>query len=357
MKLKKIFGVVLILHVLFLSILFVQPGCATTAKKAEPVPDDTLVSEVEPQEAETSRDAGIHPAFNVGIEPERDVSSSRPGRHSPTRPSWSFEQDSTLEAGELLEPLGGDALAFEDIYIVQKGDSLWSISRSYGVSLLSLLKINGFSSDTVIYAGQEILIPAATASTATSGPDLSEFSGTTYTVVSGDTITIIARMHDTTVAALKSANALTNDTIYKGQVLIIPSGAGAWLPDYPDTVLAPQEQVSTSGDFHVVRSGDIPIRIAQKYGVNVMDLMAVNNIVDPTKLQVGQVLIIPGRDAVDFPPLEVERQEPEEWPEAGEAMLDESDQSLSLEDLETLLFEEQEIPMVPVDEEQSKGKK
>lgn len=352
MKLKNIFGVVLILHVLFLSILFVQPGCATTAKKTEPVPDDTLVSEVESQEAETSLDAGMHPAFNAGIEPERDVSSSRPGRYSPTRPSWSFEQDTSLEAGELLEPLGGESLSFEDIYIVQKGDSLWSISRGYGVSLLLLLKINGFSSDTVIYAGQEILIPAAASSVAASGPDLSEFSGTTYTVVSGDTLTIIARMHDTTVAALMSANALANDTIYKGQVLIIPSGAEAWLSDFPDTGLAPQEQVSTSGDFHVVQSGDTPIRIAQKYGVNVMVLMADNNIVDPTMLQVGQVLIIPGRDDIEFPPLEVERQE---WPETDETVPGESEQSLSLEDLESILFEEREIPMVPVDEEQLKG--
>ncbi len=354
MKLKKIFGVVLILHVLFLSILFVQPGCATTAKKTEPAPDDTFASEVESQKADTSRDTRIHPAFNAGIEPARNVSRSIPGRYSPTRPGWSFEQETPLEAGELLEPLGEETLAFEDIYIVKKGDSLWLISRSQGVSLLSLLKINGFSNDTVIYAGQEILIPIGTGTGADAlavsfGPDLSEYSGTTYTVVSGDTLTIIARMHDTTVAALKSANAITSDTIYKQQVLIIPSGVEAWLTDYPDIGMAPQEQVSTTGNFHVVRSGDTPIEIAQTYGVKVIELMAINNIVDPTKLQVNQVLIIPGREVVEFPPQVVEQQEMEEEPDTGEAAPLDYDQSLSLEDLESVLFDEQEIPMVPVD--------
>ena len=351
MKLKKIFGVVLILHVLFLCILFVQPGCATTAKITEPAPDDTIAYEVESQEAVTSRDTRIHPDFNAGIEPGGKVSRSMPGRYSPTRPSWSFEQDTPLEAGELLEPLGEDLLSFEDIYIVQKGDSLWSISRSQGVSLLSLLKINGFGNDTVIYAGQEILIPiSAVVLVDSSGPDLSEYSGTTYTVVSGDTLTIIARMQDTTVGALKSVNALTSDTIYKGQVLIIPSDTETWLLDYPDSGLALKEQGSIAGNFHVVRSGDTPIEIAQIYGVKVIELMAVNNVVDPTKLRVGQVLIIPGGEIVEIHPLEVEQQEPEEWFETDEAAPLDYDQSLSLEDLESILFEEQEIPMVPVDD-------
>ena len=78
--------------------------------------------------------------------------------------------------------------------------------------------------------------------------------------------------------------------------------------------------------------------------------MAVNNVVDPTKLRVGQVLIIPGGEIVEIHPLEVEQQEPEEWFETDEAAPLDYDQSLSLEDLESILFEEQEIPMVPVDD-------
>jgi len=46
--------------------------------------------------------------------------------------------------------------------------------------------------------------------------------GGTYKVVKNDTLYSISRRHNTNVAALKSANGLTSDTIREGQVLQIP---------------------------------------------------------------------------------------------------------------------------------------
>jgi LysM repeat protein len=45
--------------------------------------------------------------------------------------------------------------------------------------------------------------------------------------------------------------------------------------------------------IHVVQSGDTLLAIAAQYGVSVRDLQAVNGIEDPTRLQIGQQLIIP----------------------------------------------------------------
>jgi LysM repeat protein len=44
---------------------------------------------------------------------------------------------------------------------------------------------------------------------------------------------------------------------------------------------------------YVVRPGDNPARIAAQFGIRTQDLMAANNIDDPTKLQTGQSLKIP----------------------------------------------------------------
>lgn len=47
-----------------------------------------------------------------------------------------------------------------NVYIVKKGDTLWSISRRYGVSLQSLIRSNpGIKNPNLIYPGNKVVIP------------------------------------------------------------------------------------------------------------------------------------------------------------------------------------------------------
>jgi LysM repeat protein len=48
---------------------------------------------------------------------------------------------------------GGDSF-----YVVQSGDTLWAIARNFGVDLDALTSLNGLS-DSIIYAGQVLLLP------------------------------------------------------------------------------------------------------------------------------------------------------------------------------------------------------
>jgi nucleoid-associated protein YgaU len=50
---------------------------------------------------------------------------------------------------------------------------------------------------------------------------------------------------------------------------------------------------SSSGMTYVVRKGDNPVAIAKKLKVSYSDLMALNHVDDPRKLQIGQKLLIP----------------------------------------------------------------
>jgi LysM repeat protein len=61
---------------------------------------------------------------------------------------------------------------------------------------------------------------------AAGGPSLlaKSAAGRTHKVVAGDTLSGIAADYDVTVTALKIANKLKGDTIYKGQLLVIPGG-------------------------------------------------------------------------------------------------------------------------------------
>jgi LysM repeat protein len=46
-------------------------------------------------------------------------------------------------------------------------------------------------------------------------------------------------------------------------------------------------------DTYTVAKGDNPYNIAKKFGVSYQELLALNGITDPTKLQIGQELKVP----------------------------------------------------------------
>ena len=106
----------------------------------------------------------------------------------------------------------------ETVYIVQRGDTLSAIARRYGVTVQALMAYNSLQS-TTIYVGQRLLIPVASPSTPL-----------TYVVQKGDTLYSIGRRYGVTVAQIKTANNLKSDTIYVGQRLLIPSGGNPPTP-------------------------------------------------------------------------------------------------------------------------------
>ena len=118
--------------------------------------------------------------------------------------------------------------------------------------------------------------PGATATpvpTATTAPSTGGFD---YVVKTGDTLWGLALRFGTTVEAIKTANSLSSDTIYKGNTLTIPGTPGA------GTTVT-----------HVVQPGENLFRIALKYGTTVEAIAATNGIVNPNVVYVGQQLTIP----------------------------------------------------------------
>lgn len=111
-------------------------------------------------------------------------------------------------------------------YVVQPGDSLSVIAKRYGTTVDTIMEINRLTS-TVIYVGQQLKIPTTkvteTRSTQQTIPkqQTSTPSISTYTVVPGDSLSVIAKRFNTTVNELKRINNLTSDTIYVGQTLKI----------------------------------------------------------------------------------------------------------------------------------------
>ncbi len=66
--------------------------------------------------------------------------------------------------------MGQAAPNFTIIYVIQEGDTLFDIAMDYGVSVKSILNVNGISEDRWIKLGQELVIPRVVSEPA-QGPD------------------------------------------------------------------------------------------------------------------------------------------------------------------------------------------
>jgi len=128
----------------------------------------------------------------------------------------------------------------------------------------------------------------------------------TYVVEPGDNLYRIAISHDTSVADMRTANPDLegeNPVLQPGQQLNLPECPNQQQPETveiaPSTPTPPIDSagatpVPSSGETYTVQRGDTLFTIAQRLGTTVAALQEANNISDPNRISVGQVLIVPG---------------------------------------------------------------
>ena len=173
----------------------------------------------------------------------------------------------TLQIGEVLRiPTKEIYEEEENIYIVKKGDSLYSIANKYNTTVEELKRINNLTSN-ILSIGQVLKLPSDKAS------DVENEENTiSYTVQKGDSLYSIARKYDTTIDRIKDLNNITTNLLSIGQVLLIPT----------DTNLE---------TTYTVKKGDSLYSIAKKYNTTVDRLKQLNNLTS-NLLSIGQILIV-----------------------------------------------------------------
>ncbi len=116
---------------------------------------------------------------------------------------------------EEMEPPGGPPPG-EIIYTVQPGDTLYSIARLYQVSVENIAELNNIQNPSLIYPGKKLLMPEGAVNPFGNGV-------IRYIVQRGDTLYSIARRFGTTVAELAARNNIVNPALIRvGQMLVIP---------------------------------------------------------------------------------------------------------------------------------------
>ena len=163
----------------------------------------------------------------------------------------------TLKIPSIEEPSG------TSIYTVKKGDTLYKIAGLYNMTVNELKALNNLTSNS-LSIGQQLKVVS---------DDNSVDTANTYIVKAGDSLYSIAKQFQVTVNALKQANNKTSNLLTIGEKLIIPAS-------------------SSSSNTYTVKAGDTLYQIARRYGLSVDALKQANNLTS-NLLTIGSNLIIP----------------------------------------------------------------
>ena len=126
----------------------------------------------------------------------------------------------------------GQALGQAATHVIRKGETLGAIAKKYDVTASALASHNGISNPNRVKVGQKINIPAKSVSV-------------TYTVRSGDTLSGIAKKHNTTTSAIARANGISDPRkLRPGQKLKITKGGSGSKPTKPKPAYLPADTLS-----------------------------------------------------------------------------------------------------------------
>ena len=171
----------------------------------------------------------------------------------------------------------------EEYYLVEKGDTLYSISQKFNVPISRIKQLNNLQNNTLMI-GQKIYLADIN-----TNDNLQK-----HIVQRGETLYSIAKKYNITLEKLKEQNNITDNILQIGQVLIIsePENDKNFLES--NYSLNPNN-VQEEYIIYYVKRGDSLWKIATAYNITVPDLIEKNNLKNLT-LQIGQKLLVPKPD-------------------------------------------------------------
>lgn len=205
--------------------------------------------------------------------------------------------NSGLQVGQSIKIPAGSTVP--DTYTVQSGDSLTAIASKYNLGMDYIADLNNMSRTAGLRAGQKLKLTGEvptveTPKTVEKQTTASNNSTDIHVVKSGETLNSIARKYHLQLNYLAELNNLSRTAnVRVGQRLKIEGDVDS-APIKTETVAAkPQATSGRATESYKVKSGESLNSIANRAGMSVSELAALNNLSARAGLQVGQTIQIP----------------------------------------------------------------
>ncbi|MBN1116990.1 MAG: LysM peptidoglycan-binding domain-containing protein [Bacteroidales bacterium] len=182
------------------------------------------------------------------------------------------------------------------VHTVKQNQTLYSISRAYGVTEQDIANANPKVILEVIKPGQVLRIPEISGlqNMAPSYYGLDSDDFIYHVIKSHETVYFLSKKYNVPVEEIYKYNPESKDVLTIGQTIKIPRSDK--IPELKEeSATEPQQDTS---DIYVVKEGDTLYSIAQKYGVSVADFIRTNPDLR-WGLKSGMTLIIPGHSPFD----------------------------------------------------------
>jgi len=176
-------------------------------------------------------------------------------------------------------------------YVVQRGDTPWIISNKFGITLQHFMSSNNLKDGQHIFPGNTVIVPSPNSNNSNSGSQ----SFTNYTVKSGDTTWTISNAYKMSMNDLLAFNGLTQkDYIYPGQVLKIPKQPIQNEAPVQQQIQLPSPSTPQKSFItHRVVNGDDLWKISIKYGIPFHELLKLNGFRENHVVNIGDQIKIP----------------------------------------------------------------
>jgi cell wall-associated NlpC family hydrolase len=195
----------------------------------------------------------------------------------------------------------------EVVYEVKAGDTLWSISRKFGVSIEEIAKLNNIKIEKTLQIGEKLHIPQKEGNnmnvmTPPSVQKVKNASETgVYEIKEGDSLWTIGKKFGVSPEEIAKANGISlNKTLQIGEKLIIPKAGMKIAKEKKTSVKVSSTPRASSasrkgGIIYQVRAGDSLWTIGKRFGVSPQEIARANNINLNKTLQIGDKLAIPSQ--------------------------------------------------------------